>query len=137
MFRINGLIDLGQAEGGFLMGLGYALLEKSVYDSETGKCLNNGTWEYKPPMAGDIPIDFRVKLADNKINEVGVLGSKGIGEPPLILSNSLVHAIRNAIRSAREDRGVKGHFELHLPATVDNIQTACLVEPLNDFGFKL
>lgn len=133
---MNGLIDLGQAEGGFLMGLGYALLEKSVYDPKTGRCLNNGTWEYKPPMAGDIPVDFRVKLADNKVNELGVLGSKGVGEPPLILSNSVVHAIRHAVGAAREDRGVRGHFELNLPATVDNVQAACLVEPVAEFRFK-
>lgn len=134
---MNGLIDLGQAEGGFLMGMGYALLEKTVYDPETGKCLNNGTWEYKPPMAGDIPMDFRVKLADNKTNEVGILGSKGVGEPPLILSNSVVHAIRHAIRSAREDRGVKGHFQFNLPATVDNVHSACLVDPVAEFGLKI
>jgi xanthine dehydrogenase molybdopterin-binding subunit B len=42
---MNGLIDLGQIEGAFVMGLGYVLLEKSVYDSVSGKCLNSGTDE--------------------------------------------------------------------------------------------
>jgi xanthine dehydrogenase/oxidase len=119
---------LGQAEGAFLMGLGYVLLEKSIYDPETGKCLNNGTWEYKPPMAGDIPVDFRVRLAENKTNVVGVLGSKAVGEPPLILSTSLLLAIRHAIAAARTDRGLTGHFRFDLPATVDNVQSACSLD---------
>ena len=86
-------------------------------------------------MAGDIPVDFRVRLAENRTNVVGVLGSKGVGEPPLILSNSVLHAIRHAIASAREDRGVTGHFQFNMPATVDNVQSACLVD-LKEFGFK-
>ena len=44
---MNGLIDVGQAEGGFMMGLGFIMLEKTVYDPATGKCLNNGTFDYK------------------------------------------------------------------------------------------
>lgn len=119
---------MGQAEGAFLMGLGYVLLEKSIYDPDTGKCLNNGTWEYKPPMAGDIPVDFRVRLAENKTNVVGVLGSKAVGEPPLILSTSLLLAIRHAIAAARADRGLTGHFQFDLPATVDNVQSACSLD---------
>jgi xanthine dehydrogenase/oxidase len=42
------------------MGLGFWLLEKIKYDSSSGKLLTNGTWEYKPPMSKDIPIDFRL-----------------------------------------------------------------------------
>lgn len=131
---MNGLVDIGQAEGGFVMGLGCMLLEKAIYDPETGKCLNNGTWEYKPPMPKDVPMDFRVKFVENKPNPMGVLGSKAVGEPPLILSNSILFAIRHAISSARQDKGVTGHFRLDLPASVDKIQQACLVES-NEFCF--
>ena len=127
--RTNGLIDVGQAEGGFIMGLGYMILEKSIFDPETGKCLNNGTWEYKPPMAKDIPMDFRIKFVENKPNPMGVLGSKATGEPPLILSNSVLLAIRDAIEASRKERGVTGHFNLDLPATIDKVQLASLVSP--------
>ena len=128
------MIDLGQAEGAFVMGLGYVLLEKTILDPVTGKCLNNGTWEYKPPTTTDIPVDFRVKFVQNKPNPVGVLGSKAIGEPPLVLCTSIMFALRDAISSARKDQGVTGHFRLDLPAMVDDIQEACLVKPLD---FKL
>ena len=30
------------------------LFEKPKYNPETGQCLTNGTWEYKPPLAQDI-----------------------------------------------------------------------------------
>jgi xanthine dehydrogenase molybdopterin-binding subunit B len=36
---MNGLIDVGQAEGAFVMGLGSLLFEKTIYDPLTGKCL--------------------------------------------------------------------------------------------------
>ena len=57
---MNGELDVGQAQGAFVMGLGFWLLEKVRYNPETGKLLTNGTWEYKPPMSKDIPIDFRI-----------------------------------------------------------------------------
>lgn len=132
---MNGLIDVGQAEGGFMMGLGYMMLETAIFDPETGKCINNGTWDYKPPMAKDVPIDFRIKFIENKPNPLGVLGSKATGEPPLILSNSVLFAIRAAIEAARKDKGVYEHFRLDLPATIDKVQQACLVN-FTDFNIE-
>jgi xanthine dehydrogenase/oxidase len=85
-------------------------------------------------MSRDIPVDFRVKMIENKPNPVGILGSKSAGEPPLVLCSSVWMALKHAIASAREDRGVQGYFQLDLPATVDEIQKASLVEPLE---FKL
>ena len=41
---MNPELDMGQAEGGFMMGLGYFLQEKMIYDSQTGMPLNASTW---------------------------------------------------------------------------------------------
>jgi xanthine dehydrogenase/oxidase len=125
---MNGLIDIGQAEGGFVMGLGFILLEKAIHDPVTGEFLNSGTWDYKPPMVKDIPIDFRISFIENKPNPVGILGSKAVGEPPLLLSNSILLALKQAIGSARKDNGsMERHFTLSVPAVPDAIRKECLI----------
>jgi xanthine dehydrogenase/oxidase len=44
---MNGEIDIGQAEGAFVMGMGFWLTENFKYDPDSGQCLTDGTWEYK------------------------------------------------------------------------------------------
>ena len=41
---MNPDIDIGQVEGAFVMGLGYWLIEKAIYDPSSGLELTNGTW---------------------------------------------------------------------------------------------
>ena len=73
---LNPYIDIGQVEGAFIMGVGYYTLEEVTYDTSSGQLLTAGTWEYKPPTVGEIPIQFNVSLLKNNPNPVGVLGSK-------------------------------------------------------------
>ena len=77
-FSINPLIDIGQCQGAFVMGLGYWLMERICYDPETGRNLTSGTWEYHPPTTKDIPVDFRINFLKDAPNPLGVLGAKGI-----------------------------------------------------------
>ena len=41
---MNPDIDIGQAEGAFIMGLGYWLSERFIHDPETGELLTCNTW---------------------------------------------------------------------------------------------
>ncbi|KAF2897493.1 hypothetical protein ILUMI_08680, partial [Ignelater luminosus] len=96
------LIDIGQVEGAFMMGLGFWTTEKPVFDHE-GRILTDRTWNYKIPGALDIPVDFRVKFPKDNPNPNGILHSKATAEPPLCLSCSVPIAIRQAVASARKE----------------------------------
>jgi xanthine dehydrogenase/oxidase len=124
---LNPAIDIGQIEGGLLMGIGYFFQEKVSYTQGSGLLKTVGTWEYKPPMAQDIPSVLNVTLIANDYNTEGILGSKAVGEPPYVVSNSAYFALKQAIASARSDAGVSGYYDLPVPATVDVRQSASLV----------
>ncbi|KAK7081739.1 hypothetical protein SK128_005861 [Halocaridina rubra] len=122
-------VDIGQVEGAFVMGLGFFTSELVKFNPETGQKLSNGTWEYKPPTALDIPVDFRITLLPNAKNPHGVLGSKATGEPPLCMAYAVVSALRQAITSFRNDNGITDWFDMHTPVTVEKAQLLCGVNP--------
>ncbi|XP_052836339.1 uncharacterized protein LOC128252582 [Drosophila gunungcola] len=116
-------IDIGQVEGAFVMCLGYWMSEQLVYDRETGRLLTNRTWNYKPPGAKDIPIDFRIELIQ-KPNPTGAgfMRSKATGEPPCCLAVSVVFALRQALDSARQDAGLPREWvRLGAPTTPETL----------------
>ncbi|KAL3841843.1 hypothetical protein ACJMK2_019942 [Sinanodonta woodiana] len=126
---MNPAVDIGQVEGSFVMGIGYWLTEELKYDPQTGQLLTNSTWEYKPPLGKDIPVDFRVNLLKNAPNPLGVLRSKAVGEPPMCMSCSVLFAAKHAVESARQEIGQFDYFSLDGPATTEYLQEACLVDP--------
>ena len=83
------------------------LTENVVWEPEgtpnpAGQMNTPNTWTYKPPSAATIPIEFNVDLfpreeASNVPENPNLLmSSKGIGEPPLVLANSVFFAIKHA-----------------------------------------
>jgi len=143
---LNGAIDIGQVEGAFAQGLGLFLMEEVVYNKQ-GQLLSKGPGMYKIPAAGDVPLDFRVRLAEN--DEGGhprVYGSKAVGEPPLFLAVSALFAVKEAIGAARldflhesngaEPDGNAASFRdlrLDAPLTCEKVRMACL-DHLNTTG---
>ncbi|XP_014224706.2 xanthine dehydrogenase/oxidase-like isoform X1 [Trichogramma pretiosum] len=124
---LNPKVDIGQVEGGFVMGIGYWTSEELIYDPNTGALTNYRTWNYKVPGAKDIPVDFRVSLRRNAPNPLGVLGSKTTGEPPMCLSCSIPIAIRQAINSARLDAGNTDiWYQLDNGLTTEKIFMSCM-----------
>lgn len=132
---INPAIDIGQIEGAFVMGLGYVLSEEVVFEPDgPAKGSNNtlNTWTYKPPANTSIPIEMHVDLfprsdaPDVPQNPNLLMSSKGVGEPPLVLSATAYFAVKHAVLAARQDAGIEGWFNLVSPATVQRVRAACV-----------
>lgn len=123
---MNPEIDIGQIEGAFVMGMGYFTTEKVVV-GENGEILSNRTWNYTPPGAKDIPIDFRIKLPGKNPNPVGVLKSKAVGEPALCLAVTVPLAIRNAASTVRTyfDKSSSSWYPINGPSDVENTFINC------------
>jgi len=128
---LNPAVDIGQAEGAFVMGVGAVLREK-VHIGKEGKAkgvlLSEGTWKYKIPGFKDVPKVFNIEFYENATFEKGILSSKSSGEPPLVLAISVLMAVRYAIRSARVDARLEPHFFLDIPALPEDIVRAAGVE---------
>ena len=100
-------------------------MEELVHNSQ-GEILNKNLSTYKIPSAADIPKEFNVTMLRNAGTKFeSVFSSKGIGEPPLTLAVSVVCAIRQAIKSYREDHGTPGGWTLDIPLTSERIRLAC------------
>jgi xanthine dehydrogenase large subunit len=117
---LNRAIDIGQIEGGFVQGMGWLTTEELVFDEE-GRLRTQAPSTYKIPVASDVPADFRVALYPNSNHEETIYRSKAVGEPPLMLANSVFCALADAVHSLAPDQAVP----LHAPATPEAILRAC------------
>lgn len=120
---LNPAIDIGQIEGGFVQGMGWLTMEELVFDAK-GRLRTHAPSTYKIPTARDVPADMRVAFFDNPNREDTIYRSKAIGEPPLMLANSVFSAIADAIHSLAPGRPVA----LDAPATPEAILFACLAQ---------
>jgi carbon-monoxide dehydrogenase large subunit len=72
------MLVAGQVHGGVVQGLGQALMENMVYDSETGQPLSATFSDYAMPRADDVPdIAFAYEEIPCRTHE---MGAKGCGE---------------------------------------------------------
>jgi len=85
----------GQVAGGLHMGLGYALMEDTVFDGGTGRPLNANFHDHKILTAMDMPF-VEMMLADT-FEPTGSFGAKGIGEGA---TNAVAAAVANAVYNA-------------------------------------
>ena len=92
---INPALARAQVHGGMSMGIGYALSECELFDSKTGKTLNNNLLDYKLSTSMDHP-ELKVEFIENP-EPTSAYGTKALGEPPAI---PVAPAIRNAVLQA-------------------------------------
>jgi xanthine dehydrogenase large subunit len=115
---LNPAIDLGQIEGGYIQGMGWLTTEELVFD-ESGRLLTHAPSTYKIPTCGDRPAVMNIALWSPGENvEATVHRSKAVGEPPLMLANSVFCAIARAIGAVADHRRA---VELDAPATPERI----------------
>lgn len=126
---INPAIDIGQIEGGFTQGYGLLTMEELVYGENNknkwlkpGELKTNGPAYYKIPGFNDVPEVFNVSLLPGSVYKKGIFSSKGIGEPPLMLANSVGAALKDAIMASRIENGVDSFFEIKYPLTAEKIK---------------
>ena len=110
---INPMLVRGQVQGGVVQGLGQAMLEDCVYDSESGQLLTASFADYAMPRAEDVPdIDFAYEEIVCKTND---LGAKGCGEA------GTVGALPAFISAVCDGLGVT---HIDMPATPERVWRA-------------
>ena len=115
---LNPAVDMGQIEGGFIQGMGWLTMEE-LWWNDKGKLMTHAPSTYKIPVASDVPPEFNVRIYESGINaEDSIYRSKAVGEPPLMLGISVLHAIRDAIAATT---GYTLSPHLDAPATAESI----------------
>ncbi len=94
---LNPMICEGQVMGGIAQGIGQALMEKVVYDSESGQLLSGSFSDYAMPRADDMP-KFQLELVEIPAT-TNPLGVKAVGEAgtigaPVTVINAVIDALR-------------------------------------------
>jgi carbon-monoxide dehydrogenase large subunit len=93
---VNPLLLRGQVQGGVAQGIGQAMLERALYDPETGQLLSGSLTDYAVPRAGDLPpIEFAYNIVPCRTNPLGIKGAGeagAIGAPPAFV-NAVIDAL--------------------------------------------
>lgn len=93
---INPMTVEGQLDGGMAQGLGYALWEEPIMDTNTGRVLTDDFDTYKVATTLDIP-DLETELVEQP-EPTGPFGAKGAGEQSCInQAASIANAIYDAV----------------------------------------
>lgn len=92
---INPALAEAQVHGGMSMGIGYALSEQLLFDSKSGRTLNDNLLDYKLSTFMDHPT-LEAQFVENA-EPTSPFGTKALGEPPAC---PVAPAIRNAVLNA-------------------------------------
>ncbi|WP_049566709.1 xanthine dehydrogenase family protein molybdopterin-binding subunit [Nonomuraea sp. SBT364] len=112
---VNPLIVEGQVHGGIAQGIGQALFEEAVYDTE-GNLLTSTLADYLLPSAADLP-DFVTDRTETPATG-NPLGAKGVGEAGCIASTP---AVVNAVVDALRPHGI---HDVAMPCTPERVWRA-------------
>jgi xanthine dehydrogenase YagR molybdenum-binding subunit len=99
---LNAKTARSQLMGGMVWGISAALMERTVYDPDRGKVVNDNLADYLVPVNADIP-PIDVLFVEEKDEHVNSLGVKGIGELGITgieaaIANAVFHATGKRLR---------------------------------------
>ena len=87
----------GQVEGGMQQGIGYALMENLVFDTDTGACLASDFLDYKIPTAVEMPRSIESIFIETD-EPSGPFGAKSLSEQCVTVpAAAIANAVYNAI----------------------------------------
>ena len=115
---LDAMIVEGQVQGSIANGLGQALTENAVYDSESGQLVAGSVMDYGMPRAHHMPAELREAVHSVPATS-NPLGVKGTGEAG---TTAAIAAVMNAISNAIPN-GAADHMEM--PATPAKVWEAC------------
>ena len=113
---VNPLTLKGQIHGGIAQGLGQILMERVVYDDESGQLVTASFMDYAMPRAD---VFSHITVKSNPVpTKLNPLGAKGAGEAGCVGS---LPSVMNAVMNALESVGVR---QLDMPVTSDRVWKA-------------
>lgn len=89
-------IDTGQVEGALAQGIGWMTIEDLDYD-ENGALLSDSLSKYKVPDVFSVPKNVETVALNVDGPDLAILGSKAVGEPPLMYGIGSYFALQNAV----------------------------------------
>jgi xanthine dehydrogenase YagR molybdenum-binding subunit len=90
---VNPHLVKSQYLGGMIWGVSFALHEKAIVDSRSGRIMNANLGEYHVPVNADVP-HLDALIIDEHDPHVNALGIKGVGE---IAITGSAGAVANAV----------------------------------------
>jgi carbon-monoxide dehydrogenase large subunit len=115
---LDKIVVEGQVQGSIANGLGQALTENAVYDSQSGQLVTGSFMDYGMPHAHIMPLELReaTHITPATTNPLGVKGTGEAGTTAAIAA--VMNAVSNAIPNGAADY-------MEMPATPAKIWEAC------------
>jgi xanthine dehydrogenase large subunit len=99
-------IDKGQCEGGIVQGIGWMTMEEIFFDDK-GRLRSKALSTYKVPDVYSVPKEISIHFMRNDNDNLALMKTKAVGEPPLMYGIGAYFAIRNAISAFNADANIK------------------------------
>lgn len=116
---LNKVIDLGQAEGALMQGIGWMTMEE-IRHNKDGRLLANSLSTYKVPDIYATPDTIDIRFLEGSYSPTGPMNSKAIGEPPFMYGIGAYFALYNAMKAYKPD----AHIPFSAPLTPEKVLMA-------------